>query len=659
MAIAKMKKMTLLAEQSDKEALLKAVQELQQMEIIPVSEEEEEEILNVMSDEEVDRSTRSYDEELVAVRHALSYINQFSPKESLIQRMKRGKESLTLQQLEAEVEKKPIKEWVDNISLKEKQFSQLEEERQALKEEEEFLRKWSQLSFLPSELASFNLMYGKVGTVNSEVIPEFRESLNEAGFIYFEELYQTRYDAAYLIIGPAEEKQTIDSILQEYQYAALEYRYEKLPSEELKRNLDEQKQLREQKKTYEKEIRGYKDAPRDLALAEEYYYNLSQRETAKTLAMNTNRLFLISGWMEEEKIPEMKQLIEETVGSKRVAILDDDVNQDEYQDVPIVLKNNAFVAPFETVTEMYSLPSYNEIDPTPIMAPFYVVFFGMMSGDLGYGLILFLATLAAIKFFNLSPKMEKNLKFFNFASLGTIGFGLFFGSFFGIALPFNVVSVMDDVIPLLVLSVVIGFVQMIVGLTINGVVKNKQGDKASSYVDGYAWVMILLGAALWILGSLVFNLDWLSTAGIILAVVNVIGILGVSMLTNKNKALGAALGAYNLYNVTGYVGDLVSYTRLMALAVSSASIAMAFNMIVQFLPTAARFTVGIVIIVLLHALNLFLTYLSAYVHTARLQYVEFFGKFYEGGGKKLNPFKTLEKHIRLDDREKQNKEIAN
>src|SRR5690606_12359149 len=122
------------------------------------------------------------------------------------------------------------------------------------------------------------------------------------------------------------------------------------------------------------------------------------------------------------------------------------------------------------------------------------------------------------------------------------------------------------------------------------------------------------------------------------------GILVFSAISTPNTALGVGLGAYNLYGISGYVGDIVSYTRLMALGVASANIGMAFNMIIGFLPVYARFTVGVVIIIALHSLNIALTFLSAYVHSSRLQYVEFFGKFFEGGGRPLTPLKTLEKH---------------
>lgn len=650
MAIAKMKKMTLLAEQSSKNLLLKAVQELQGLEVIPVSEEDEEAMLDQLESQEDSEAKDQYDEKLQEVQFALDYLRNYVPDPGFFAKMRQRPESLTLDELEEQVNEASVQDWYEKIVQKEKQFEELSEDQKALRDQEAFLRKWSSLNYHPSEIEGLRTMYARTGTVTVELASELNEALNKTGAVYIEEIFQNKDEAAYLLVSSIENQATIEGILQEYQFTSLDYNYDKIPSEELKDNLSKQESFRKRKKELEKEIRSYGDAVRELELAEEYYYNLSQREAAQAMLLGTKNLILLSGWLEEEKIPQLTQLVEETVGKDGVVLIDDDVKMDEYKSVPIVLNNNGLVEPFETVTEMYSLPQYNEIDPTPLMMPFYIVFFGMMSGDLGYGLILWAATLAALKLFNLRGSMRKNIKFFHVISYGTMAFGLIFGSFFGAALPFALLSVQDDVIPILILSVVLGFIQMMTGLITNGVVKTKQGQKASAYIDGYAWAMILVGVVLWLAGSMLVDSQLLIYIGIGVAAVNAVGILFVSSLASKNKGLGLALGAYNLYGVSGYVGDLVSYTRLMALAVSSASIGLAFNMIVSFIPPLGRFTIGLVLMLVLHALNLFLTYLSAYVHTARLQFVEFFGKFYEGGGRPLNPLKTMEKHISLKNR---------
>lgn len=149
-----------------------------------------------------------------------------------------------------------------------------------------------------------------------------------------------------------------------------------------------------------------------------------------------------------------------------------------------------------------------------------------------------------------------------------------------------------------------------------------------------------------VIGMFVPGMGLLMTIGAGIAITNAIGIVIVSVVQAKSL-LGLGTGLYNLYNASGYVGDLVSFTRLMALGLSGASIGSAFNLIVGLFPPVGRFTIGVVLFILLHAINLFLSLLSGYVHGARLIFVEFFGKFYEGGGKPFTPLKSAEKYVKI------------
>lgn len=650
MAIAKMKKLTLLAEQSDKEDVLKAMQEMQSVEMIPLSEVLEEELVEQFSFTDQQQQTAELTERLQDVEHSLSYLRQYVPEPGLIEQLKTKRDVYSLAELESHVESLNVEELVGKIQEKEQAFIRINEERKELKEEESFLRKWRELSFLPKEVKNFDLMHVVVGSMDAEQVPQVSEELSELGTVYLEEIYRTSDDVAFLVILPKAEKATFDEIASRTSFRELKYSYDVLPEDALYENLNKQKELREEETAMKKEMKEWKQEVKNLKLTEEYYYNLNARETAKKLMMNSEHLFLISGWIEEEKVDAFTQVIQEDLGEESVAILSDEIKLKEYDDVPIVLKNNKFVEPFEMLTEMFSYPKYNEKDPTPYMYPFVLLFFGMMSADAGYGLLLLGATLFALKGLNIEGGMLRMVKFLHQLSYPTIAFGLFFGSFFGAELSFQVMSLQDDVIEIMILAVVFGLIQLLFGLILNGIIKTQQGEKASAYIDGYAWAMILVGIILWVVGSMLIDSSMVANAGIGLALINVAGILVASTVASDNKALGIGLGLYNLYGISGYVGDIVSYTRLMALAVASANIAMAFNLIIGFLPPIARFTVGVVLIVLLQALNIALTYLGAYVHTARLQYVEFFGKFYEGGGKPLKPLKTLEKHIFLKER---------
>lgn len=652
MAIAKMKKLTILAEQAYKEEILKSVQEMQSLEVMSLGEKMGEAMLVGLKSEQ-DQSDATalaeLNETLQDIRYSLTYLDEFVPGPGTIEKLRTKKEVFTLKELEERVEQQDIKDVIDQVSQKEKQLNQLDEDIKDLKQEEEYLRRWRSLSFLPEEVAHLKLMDVIIGSVDKEHASPMIEEFKENGRIYFEDIYIRGDEHAYLIILPKEERKQLTQITNQYSFQEVNYEYNVLPEDALYHNLLTQKEKRDHVNAIKQEMKQWKDVYRQLELAEEYYYNVSERRIATDLLVNSEHLFLLTGWIEEAKADDLKAFVLDTIGDNNVAILTDDIDIEEYQEVPVVLENNTVVKPFEMITEMFSFPRYGGVDPTSHMVPFFIIFFGIMSADLGYGVLLFGVTLVALKLLHLESGAKRFMKFLHINSYSTMFFGLFFGSLFGAELPFNILSLQDDVLTVMILSVALGLIQMIYSLFLNGFIKTAEDDKSTAYVDGFAWAMILIGIVIWVLGSMVFDNNLVAQAGIILAVINVVGILIVSMLANSNKALGVGLGLYNLYGISGYVGDAVSYTRLMALAVASANIGMAFNMIVGLLPPIFRFTVGLLLIIALHAINIGLTMLSAYVHTSRLQYVEFFGKFYEGGGKPLTPLKTLEKHISIKD----------
>lgn len=647
MAIAKMKQITLLAEQANKEQLLKAVQELQKLELFDLSTLEENELLDYYSRETQPQNRGIYEENMKTIQSTLAYLNQYVKQPSALKKMRQGRKEYTLKELEQKVADFPLDRVIDEVRQIEKEIIDINQQRKNLTDTENFLRRWERLDFNPNDLEDFKVTTGRIGTISSVNAEDFNDAVKESGFAYVEEIFRYKDEAAYLVIAPSASFAEVNEVLNRFQFTKLNYPYQDVPKEELKSVLGSLNKLSEEENKLKEKLRAYSSDIDNLKLSEEYYSNLVQRENAKSLLLNGSSLFILNGWLEEEEVADLTIILDKHVGQENYALMSDEIRMRDYDFVPTVLKNNSVVEPFESVTEMYSLPKYNDIDPTPLMMPFYLVFFGMMSADLGYGLVLMAATFAALKLFNLDKGTARFIRFFHLLSYSVIVWGLIYGSFFGAALPVQLLSTTNDVITILILSVVFGFVQLVYGLVINGVVKWKQQQRASSYVDGWAWAGVLIGLVLLVVDMMVMPNDIIRIVSYVLIFANVIGIILISTLASKKKGLGFALGLYNLYGVTGYVGDLVSYTRLMALGISGGSIAVAFNSIVLYLPVAARFTIGIVLIVALHALNIFLTYLSAYVHTARLQYVEFFGKFFEGGGRALSPLKTLEKHIYL------------
>jgi len=644
MAIAKMKKLTLLAEQANKDKVLKSIQEMQNVEVIPLPDVLEEELIDGFEIESTQEGVSTSNKYYQDLNYSIDFLNNYVSQPGFIEGLRQKREVFSLKELEQHVENTDVEGLINRVSENEDSLNQIDEQKKQLEEEELYLRKWMNLDFLPKEVDGFSLMDVIVGSIDVEYVDSLISNMNQLDEVYVSEIFTNEDQAGYLFIFPKSNRNEVDEALKSTGFQQLDYEYGQLPKEQLNRNQEQRKELNKEEKNVKEEMKSWTETKRDLELAIEYYYNKGERGKAKELILNSEHLFLVSGWIEESKFENIHKNLETNL-ENNIAIMTDDVQADEQDDVPVSLNNNKLLRPFEMLVEMYSLPKYSEVDPTIWIFPFYFIFFGMMSADAGYGLLLFLGTIVPLKLFELKSGTKRFLTLLNYLSIATIAIGLFFGSFFGFTLPIQVWSMQEDVMPYMIVSVLLGIIHLIVGLLLNAYLNHRQGNHAGAYTDGYSWTMILVGAVLWAVANYVMSNPLLANVGIALMAINLLGIVLVNTFSNDNKLAGFGLGLVGLYDITSYIGDVVSYTRLMALGVAGANIAMAFNIIVGILPPVARFTVGILIFIILHAVNIGIVYLGAYVHSARLMYVEYFGKFYDGGGKAFAPLKPLEEHI--------------
>ena len=512
------------------------------------------------------------------------------------------------------------------------------------KGEIERLEKWRPLEVTPAALATFRYVHGLIGTIPNSDTDAVRSSLKAHPELELEEVFTSETEHGYVILYRSGDRVAVQELLEEHGFKELDYEEEQVPAVYLDRLEGE---IKEQEAVVAATLAELQNSQKELDQLKyqmDYLLSLGAREEAKSLLASTQSLVALEGWIETSQVASLRDFLQEGFGS-RVLLETRDVTEKDWDDVPIQLRNNALVEPFELVTEMYALPKYYEKDPTPIVSLFYFVFFGMMVADIGYGLLLTLATGFALKAFKLKPGTAKNLRFFSLLGISVALWGVVYGSFFGFEMPFALISTTSNAMTILILSVVFGFITVLVGLFLGGMKNVRLKDYTEAYNAGFAWVLILLGLMLLAVGNILPGMSLLVPIGKWLAILNAIGVLVVSVVSAK-KLSGLASGLFNLYNVSGYVGDLVSFTRLMALGLSGASIGSAFNLIVNLFPPLGRFTVGLLLFIVLHAINMFLSFLSGYVHGARLIFVEFFGKFYEGGGKPFRPLKPSERYIK-------------
>ena len=319
-----------------------------------------------------------------------------------------------------------------------------------------------------------------------------------------------------------------------------------------------------------------------------------------------------------------------------------DPTEEEIPDVPVQLKNNWLTKPLNMVTEMYSLPRYDNVDPNPLMAPFFILFYGIMMADMGYGLLMFLVGLIVTKKYHPKGIMGNLFGLMTLCGVSTFIVGAMTGGFFGDFIPqlakiINPESTLElpylftplkDTMAILVGSLVLGFIQILTGMAISFVKKAKDGHIMDGVWDEGSWWVIFIGAALAIL-----KIGNIGKWPVVLIAGCVMLVIGSTRNAKGFGKLGALIGA--IYNgVTGYFSDIMSYSRLMALMLAGSIIASVFNQ----LGAVTNNVAGFVIISLIgNALNFALNLLGCYVHDLRLQCLEFFNRFYQDGGKPFLP----------------------
>ena len=646
MAIAKMNKVMLIAPTDKQNDLLDAIQELQSLEVTSLEQAKELFTENSIALQEVDtEEMNALQQKFEGIHAAITFVEKNQKQPSLIQKLKTPKEQFTLSELQKEVQSWDADALVEHVESIRTTLRKKDEKLKELREKEALLRKWSVLDFYPKDIFKHPYTKTKMGTIPQATDNAYLEGLKQSELISVHEVYHTREEIGLLVTYPRKAQQAAKEELAKAHFSIVWYAFEEAPSVELEKNLKAQQAVVEAKKKVLNDLQEEKDLLRQLQLSAEVTYNELQKEQAKNELVNGQHVFVLQGWMTQKAAEAVESQLKEKLGEGEYVFLPLEIAEEEYEEVPTVLENNAFLQPFENLTEMYGLPKYGELDPTPYTAPFYLVFFGMMAADLGYGALLWLGTFIMLKFFHFDKGMNRNLKFFHLLSYPVMIWGIVFGSAFGADLPFQPLSLSKDLITIMILSIIFGVIQIMVGLSLGAYSNLKKKAYVDAYTSHLGWLAIITGIILYVLGSMVLNISWIATIGSSIAIIAAVAIVVVTVLSSENKWGGLASGLYNLYGISGYVADVVSYTRLMALAVSGGSIASAFNMLVGFLPPVARFTAGIFLIVALQGLNIFLSFLGAYVHGLRLQFVEFFGKFYDGGGHALKPFKTYEKYV--------------
>ena len=657
MAIVKMSKFDLVVFAEQRAKVLKKLQKFKEVNFVDIELHDENGELSKDTVEGVTKYVNNeelthIDERLYQLSNAISLIKKYDERKTRLRDVIHGNENYTFDELAKKALSYDWKKVSSELNKIGTQYSQIKSEISKKYTRYDEIDLWERLDVNPKELKNLKKVNTFLGTVPIKLKGTFIDGISKLDKTYYEELKIVKDEVYYLVISSIDEseKEKLAEVFRNSSFTVENLDIDAVPQDYKNGLQKEISELKKEKRRLKAQIKTYSEDLTDLQAVYEYMQNKKLRIVESEKLAQTENTILIKGWIPTEKVTEFEKVIKDEAGDNYYLTFTDADRDDAT--VPIKLKNGKVASTFENLTGMYAYPRYNEIDPTPLFTPFYILFFGMMGADVGYGLVLLLATMFVLKVVNLSSQMRKSVKFFFYLSFSVIFWGLLYGSYFGATIPgmWRLVDPASQYNDLLIGSIVFGVVHIFVGLAIKAYMLIRDGKSLEAVYDVLFWYMALIGGMLF----LIFKLMNLSAVVANVSMwVMIAGMAGIVLTGGREaKGVGAKLGGglYSLYGISSYVGDFVSYSRLMALGLSGGFIASAINMIAGMIGGNWFGMIFIPLILIAgHLFNMFLSFLGAYVHTSRLMYVEYFGKFYEGGGKPFKDFRTENKYINLDD----------
>ena len=662
-----MKHIVVCAKRHDRKAILEYLQRLGTVEIISHDVDETDEVFSRI---DVSQSAQLFTKNAAQADKALEILAAAAPEKGSILSAFAGRTPISLSDYETNAKKRDVMmKYVSEILRLDKELTEAKADVPRITTQIEAMTPWSSLDY-PLSFTGTKKTAAFIGS--------FPESISESGIAGALAKYAP--DVTALDINIINSEDTFTSVL----ISCL--KSDKNAVDDALRRMNFQRPPvsdmvpREQVEAYEKEraaaieridktrdqIAAYADKRDDIRFISDYFrMRASKYEVLGTLEQS-KRIFIVEGYVAERDAASLES---DLTGRYDVAV--ELFDPDPSEDVPVQLKNGPFASPMEGVIESYSMPGAGELDPTTPVACFYYILFGMMLSDFAYGALMSIATFVLIKKVkNMERSMRKTLTMFFYCGLGTMLSGLLFGSYFGdaptvIAKTFfgqdfvipKLIDPLNEPMKMLVVCFAIGIIHLFAGLFINLYTALKQKRYVDAISDSVLWMLLVAGLILFGLTTDMvtgmFSLEKLSpaagTVGKVMAVIGAIGIILMDGRESKSWVKRTLKGLYGLYGVTSYLSDLLSYSRLLALGLATSVISSVFNQMGSMV--AGTPVIGVIFFILIfivgHVLNLAINALGAYVHANRLQYVEFFSKFYSGGGRKFNPFATNTKYISI------------
>ena len=634
-----MKHLRLLGMESEREALLKAMQDMECVEISSIDESEE--TLKSGFAKPDDKALMSAQEASRAYRTALASLDRFAPEKKDMFRKRQGVSRAAFFSAESEENARTAAETINKDT---RRLGEIESERTKNEALRATLAPWltvdAPLGGADGALAVF---FGTAGlNVTDDVLKALADSLD--GLLTWQQASSDRSLRYLLVMCHRSVRERALSALRDLGFSTVSFRGMTGTAKENDKALAENlAALEKERQEIEQRIAGLGGKREALLEASDRAAIALRREEAKSRLVGTDKVFLLEGWLPADRCAALEKALKPFT----CAIETREPTEDEYPQVPVQLKNNKLTRPLNMVTEMYSLPAYGTLDPNPLMAPFFILFYGIMMADMGYGLLMMIASVIISKKYRPKGTSGELFSLLGLCGISTFIMGALTGGFFGdfltqlvaivspgtvFALP-KLFDPLDDLTMILIGSMALGMVQIVTGMAISLIEKCKRKKFLDAFFEEITWWIVFVGIALLALGK----------GAAVLYVGCALVLLGPIV---QGKGWGRLTGVFgSLYNhVTGYFGDILSYTRLMALMLAGSVIAQVFNMLAAMPGNVIAF---IIISMLGNAMNFGLNLLGCYVHDLRLQCLEFFNKFYVDGGKPFRPMTLDTEYVDL------------
>lgn len=623
MAILSMKRISILALRHERDALMLALQKLGHVEIDIVRDEE-----NAHAQE--DERLQSAQARVERMKQGIEFLNPYAPKKE-----KTIKKPMTLlpqinrplyeeAEFQALAQSPVVDETLDKIDALQEQTSALRAKEIRQINIQNQMNLWKGLDIAVEQVKDSAYTVARMGTLGVEGADMLREEMAQlsASVEYkFTEVAEQQMGLFFVCYQADFEK--LEPILKNAGFSETDFSgFVGTPVEILKNTEIELQNIHKQMAQTEKEKQSLGLHAEQLKIAQDAAIILKDRLAAMGKFAQTGKTFYLEGWVPQRDVKKVEDCVKKVSATAFVSLRDPIENEV----VPTLVKNAKLVRPFEMVTDLFSTPSNTDFDPSPFIAPFYFIFFGMMLSDAGYGLILAVLCTVVARLMRRKGTGQKLVALIALGGVSAFIWGALFGSWFGIVgiRPLWIDPAKNPIL-MLGMTAGMGFVQIMVGIGIKMAMTIRQGKWLDAIFDQGFWMVLLLGLPMLALPE---------TAGVgqILSIAGALGLLLTQGRHQKNIFKKFTSGLLSLYGVTAFLSDVLSYSRLFALGLGTGVIALVFNNLAQMAGPA-----GFLVIFVGHTFNVVISILGAFVHAARLQYLEFFGKFYEGGGHAFAP----------------------